>query len=499
MHYESSVCVYVTKIKWLHFYCGYLMEEYESMKAKQNKYIDLNQFPHNQQNKIMWNDCIGLTVEFYYNDKPHKIKILERINKDYFKIALDDIIINKAYTTKITGLMFDNLLYEPDYFYNVGEIINGKLEVVEQRQIQKKTTKGNGVVNCKGYLCRCLKDGYEFTIMETDLKNGHGCPVCVNRVIVRGINDIGTTDSELIHLFVDENDAYCHSRSSDDRVKVKCPYCGTLKTMRIAELTKYRYVTCEVCSDGVSYPNKFAHELFRQLEKQYKNYKSEYSPMWAGMLRYDNYIELLDDKRIIVEMDGGYHYAKNSNYLSKNDAYKNKLAEEHGITMIRINCNYLKVGQRYNMVKTNLFEALKNIFDLSNVNWDKCNECGISHKLIEVLNYYQNNQKLGLQEIARDCKISMPTLYEYLYTGEELGLCTYIRFDSNRVRNSKPIAMYDFNMNLIGVYKSGKQISKLFSELKFSDRQIRKCATNNKPYKNYIFRFATYEEYQQFC
>ena len=198
-------------------------------------------------------------------------------------------------------------------------------------------------------------------------------------------------------------------------------------------------------------------------------------------------------------MDGGYHYAKNCSYLTSNDLYKDKLAEKHEIRVIRINCNYLKVGQRYNMIKTNLFESLKNIFDLSNVNWDKCNELGISSKLIEVLNYYQNSPKLGLQEIARDCNVSMPTLYEYLHVGEELGLCQYIRNDNNRIKNSKPIAMYDSELNLIGIYKSGKQIEDLFPELNLKHRQIRKCATNNKVYKNYIFRFATYEEYQQAC
>lgn len=465
------------------------------MKAKQNKYIDLNQFPHNQQGKIMWNDCVGLTVEFYYNDKPHKIKILERINKDYFKIMLDNIVIEKAHTSKIRNLMFDDLLYEPNYFYEVGDRINGKLEILEQVQIPRK----NSLAKRKGYLCRCLKDGYKFTIEEFSLRKGCGCPVCANQIIIKGINDIGTTNPNLIPLFVDEHDAYSHSVGSDDKVEVRCPYCETVKIMRIAELTKYGYVTCEKCSDGVSYPNKFAHELFKQLSKQYKTYQSEYSPIWAEKLRYDNYVEMLDERKIIVEMDGGYHYAKHYDYLTKNDILKNKLANENGITMIRINCNYLKVGQRYNMVKANLYEALKDIFDLSNINWDKCNEFGVSSKLIEVLNYYKENPKLGLPEIARDCKISMPTLYEYLYTGEELGLCTYVRADPNRIRNSKPIAMYDLNMNLIGIYKSGKQIAELFPELKFIHRQIRKSAANNKPYKNYIFKFATYEEYQQAC
>lgn len=469
------------------------------MKVKQNKYIDLNQFPHNQQGKIAWNDCVGLTVEFCYNDKLHKIKILERVNKDYFKIMLDDIVVEKAHTSKITKLMFDNLLYEPNYFYKVGDIINEKLEIIEQIRIPRKTPQGRGSVKNKGYLCRCLKDGYEFVIEETDLKNGHGCPVCVNHIIVRGVNDIGTTDPELVSLFLDEEVAYCYSRCSSKRVYVKCPYCGRTKKMIISELTKIGYVTCEVCSDSISYPNKFAHELFRQLSEQYIEYRSEYSPVWIGKLRYDNYVELLNGDRIIVEMDGAYHYTKNYDYLTKNDLYKDKMAQKHGISMIRVNCNYLKVGQRYNMVKTNLIKALNDIFDLSEVDWDKCNEMAISNKLIEVLDYYQNNPRLGLPEIARDCKISMPTLYEYLYTGEELGLCTYVRADPNRTRNSKPIAMYDLNMSLIGIYKSGKQIAELFSELNFSHRQIRQCATDNKPYKNYIFRFATYEEYQQAC
>lgn len=469
------------------------------MRAKQNKYIDLNQFPHNEKGKIIWSNCIGLTVEFIYNDKRHEIKILERISKDYFKIMLDDIVIEKAHTQKITGLMFDNLLYEPNYCYKVGDIVNEKIEILKQIQIERKTTKGKGIVKCKGYLCRCLRDEYEFTIEEADLKNGHGCPVCANHIIIKGINDIATTDPELASLFVNEDDAYHYSRRSDFKIWVKCPYCGTLKLMRIAELTGRGYVPCEKCSKGISYPNKFAHELFQQLSAQYIKYIYEYSPDWAGKLRYDNYIELLDGRKIIVEMDGGFHYAKNNDYLSQNDSHKNELAKKHGIEMIRVNCNYLKVGQRYNMIKTNLCNSLKDVFDLSDINWDKCNEIGISNKLIEVLNYYKTNPRLGLTEIARDCKISVPTLYEYLYTGEELSLCTYVRADPNRIKNSKPIAMYDSDLNFMGIYKSGKQISETFPELNLAHRQIRRCATDNKPYKGYIFKFVSYKEYQQAC
>lgn len=465
-------------------------------KSKQDKYIDLNQFVH-KNDKISWADNIGAIVEFFYNGERHELEILENVKKDYFKIRVDDTILDKAHITKITKLMFDNMFYKPDYLYSVGDIVN-ELLILERCTKERNTSQGSGVVNAKSYKVKCIKDEYEFISDEYNLRCGHGCPVCSNTIVVKGINDVATTDPDLTVLFADIEDAYKYSRSSETRVKVACPYCGHIKNMRVAELSKYGYVTCDKCSDGISYPNKFAHELFNQLENQYLYYEYEYSPDWAGEFRYDNYIKLKDGEEIIVEMDGGYHYVKSNKVICVNDTEKNRLCAEHGIEMIRIDCNYAKTHERYQYVKSNAIDSLSSYFDLTNVDWDKCNEIGISNYLFEVVEYYRNNPKLGLDDIAKHFKISMGTMYSYLHIGEELGLCTYVRADSNRIKNSKPVSIMDLDGNLIGIYKSAKVIEELFPEKGFKHRSIRKYATNGRPYKGYMFKFVSFEEYQKF-
>lgn len=469
-----------------------------NLRVKQEKYIDLNQFPHNKQGNISWKNCAGIEVEFFYNNKRHTLEIIDfnGLPKDYAKIKVDDIIIEKAHTSKITKLMFDDLFYEPNYFYNVGDIVRDLL-ILERFQKKRKTNVGSGVVNQKTYRCKCLIDGYVFDTSESDLKDGHGCPVCSSKIVIKGINDVATTDSELLEFFVNKEDAYTHSRCSEYKALVRCPCCGSVKEMKILELTSYGYVTCNKCSDGLSYPNKFACELFSQLSNQYIEYEQEYSPDWAGKFRYDNYIKLFDNKEIIVEMDGGFHYCSNKNYVTKNDKVKDELAESNGIIVVRVDCNYSKTGERYEYVKENIIKSINMYFDLSDIDWDKCNNVGLSNRVFDIAEYYKNNTKLGLEDIAEHFNISLESVYNYMYIAEDIGICEYVRADKNRTKNSKPIAMYDLEHNLVGVFKSAKRIEEAFPEKNFCNRSIRQYAHENKTYKGYIFKFTTYEEYQK--
>lgn len=466
------------------------------MKAKQDKYIDLNQFTH-KNGKISWKDSIGTVAEFFYNGERHELEILGKTNhKDYLNIRVDDVVLEKAHVTKITKLTFDKMFYKPNYLYNVGDVVND-LEIIEQITIERNINVGSGVVKIKGYRCKCLNDGYVFNRMEYELNNSIGCPVCSGTITAKGINDIATTDQELVSLFVNREDAYKYSRKSEHSVLVKCPYCGYEKFMKIADLTGYGYVTCDKCSDGISYPNKFAHELFCQLKGQYFEYIFEYRPEWAGLYRYDNYIKLLDGTEIVVEMDGGYHYVE-SNIIHVNDLEKDELCKSHGIKVIRVDCNYAKTHERYDYVKHNVIKELSDYFDLSFVDWDKCNNMALSNYLFQVIDYYNNNPKLGLNDIANHFGICMGTMYSYLYMGEDLCLCKYIRADSNRIKNSKPVAMYTLDLDLIGIFKSARVIEETFPEKDFKNRSIRKYMSLGKPYKGYIFKQATYNEYQSF-
>ena len=54
------------------------------------------------------------------------------------------------------------------------------------------------------------------------------------------------------------------------------------------------------------------------------------------------------------------------------------------------------------------------------------------------------------------------------------------------------------NANLIGVYKSAKHIEASLSELELYKSSILRAIKNNKPYKGYLFKIVTYEEYKLF-
>lgn len=62
--------------------------------------------------------------------------------------------------------------------------------------------------------------------------------------------------------------------------------------MKISSLNIYHSCCC-VCSDGISYPNKYGFELFNnQLSTQIDKFTREYHPEWANPYRYDFYFEI---------------------------------------------------------------------------------------------------------------------------------------------------------------------------------------------------------------
>lgn len=162
------------------------------------------------------------------------------------------------------------------YRYGVGDIVN---DVEILKQIKMRHSKSDEYFQ-KAYECRCLKDDYVFVIAECDLNRGRRCPLCSNKIVVKGVNDIATTNPEMIEYLKSEEDAYKYTSQSNKEIDVKCPICGFEKRMPIYSLYNNGF-SCDICSDGISYSNKFARELFRQLSNQYLEYEYEYSPDWA--------------------------------------------------------------------------------------------------------------------------------------------------------------------------------------------------------------------------
>ena len=104
------------------------------------------------------------------------------------------------------------------------------------------------------------------------------------------------------------------------------------------------------------------------------------------------------------------------------DKIKDKLAKENGLIVIRIDCKYSNL----NYIKNSIEESiLSKLFDLSKINWNRCNEYATKNLVKDICEYYNNNPNITLQNIAKNFYISSRTVSKYLKCGTELGWCKY--------------------------------------------------------------------------
>lgn len=463
------------------------------MNKKIDKHIDFTQFPLNKSGNISWKNSIGVVADFYYCGEKHTLKILGRGNptNEFITFQVDDMPPETARTQKIKYLLFDDLFYKPNYIYNIGDVVNG-IKILEQLYLKRTE---NSVKKEKFYRCKCLVDGYVYIVNEYELKIGRKCPKCAGRVLIAGYNDLATTDPDIMKYLLDKEDGYKHTKGSNERIWVICPICKHKKLVKITDLV-HKGFSCPRCSDGLSYPNKFAFDIFMQISEQYQEYVTEYSPDWIKPKKYDHYILFEDGKEIIVEMDGGFHNERQGKYAAKYDKYKDTIAKEHGINVIRVDCSYNNITKRFDCIKTEFIKNLSHLFDLSNVDWSSANKTGISSRLVEVVKYYNENPFMSNQQIANKFHVNVVTIRHYLTVGERLGLCKFVRDDPNRRKNSIPLALYDSNGNMIGVYVSSRHMAECMKDKGFNASSIKTYSRNRMLYKGYIIKQITWDEYE---
>ena len=98
--------------------------------------------------------------------------------------------------------------------------------------------------------------------------NHQGCPYCSGRYPIIGQNDLWTVYPEIAQLLLDKDIGYHISPYSGKKIKFKCPNCGNISEHIVSNVVN-RGFSCPVCSDGISYPNKFAASMLTQLNVEY--------------------------------------------------------------------------------------------------------------------------------------------------------------------------------------------------------------------------------------
>ncbi|MGL4454080.1 MAG: hypothetical protein ACRCTZ_23260, partial [Sarcina sp.] len=387
--------------------------------------------------KYDWDNLIGSNVYFEYDTIKGTLKV---IAKDDGRITFK--YDTKEYTLKtnsFTSCMFGKIFNVYTNEYKVELLTkfdsNNRDLIIVDREYRPNC---NGV-NLKWYKYKCNKCGYdEGWIEESHLvsKEG-GCSCCASRTVVKGINDITTTDPNIVKYFNDINDTYTHTANSHKKVKVKCPDCGRVrdKKMTISEIKRYNSINCS-CGDGKSYPEKFMFNILEQLNRNMKLQISKVDFSWCNQYFYDFYDV---ENNLIIETHGLQHYIETSFKISLDeqqeiDKIKRELALENGISnYIELDCRESDRG----FIKNSIMNSeLTKYFDFSQVDWYKADEFATKNLIKEISEYYEEHKNNMLKkDIANKFKISVHALTKYLQKGSKFGWCVYEKYnDKSKIK-----------------------------------------------------------------
>lgn len=317
------------------------------------------------------------------------------------------------------------------------------------------------------------------------------CNVCTNRYIVKGFNDISTLRPDLIKYLKNKEDAYKYGPGFTAILLMACPDCGYEKYMRIEVLARQGFA-CPCCGDGISYPNKFVRSFIRQLNVDDIDF--EYSPKWAKGYFYDCYFNY-QGMKYVVEVDGVQHFKKTSNFkmslekIQERDKEKDKLAQENQHVLIRIDAQKSKKNYLVESINNSLFVTM---FDLTQIDWDKCDDIAMLNLAKEICFYAEKNMPNNYEDLCNTFNIGVDTIRTYLKQGIQYGWCDDRVLD--RLSAKKRVNVYDRNNNLIYMFSSITECCECMSNIckeKYSINGIRRNLHGEiDHYKDYIFKFA---------
>lgn len=336
--------------------------------------------------------------------------------------------------------------------------------------------------------------GHIWTTRATNVYYKHiGCPYCSGQAVLVGFNDLWTTDPKISSLLTNPEDGFSVSRGSGKKKSFTCPLCHKPQNKIISNVIK-RGFQCIYCGDGISYPNKFGRAFLNQVIGN--SYIPEYSTDWCRPYKYDNYFNY-NGNEYFLEMDGAFHYKENKmshislEEIQRIDAIKDKLAREHNVHLIRIDCKQSNCDYIVNKM---IHSDLNALFDLSKIDWIKCDEQAQNSLVKPVCDLYLAGV-LSPKEIANALNIGYASAANYLKKGTRLGWCNYDPTKTPRdPKNGKPILVLNVNTGEKFYFSSRKEC-----ELKINDMcgihacsaQISKLCKTRRIYKGFKFEYIT--------
>lgn len=270
---------------------------------------------------------------------------------------------------------------------------------------------------------KCNK-GHEFyatpkQILLTNRGHSEHCPYCLGSLPIVGETDLWTTRPDVAMLLFDKDVGYTLKENSNKKVDFVCPTCGAvLKDKYVGNVSK-QGLSCEFCSDGISFSEKFVSNMLTQLGADFIH---DRCTPWSNNRRYDFYV---DDMSLIIETHGAQHYKqiKNRRDEKPNDMFKRNMAKENGIrNYVELDCRISSLEYVVDSIKNSL---LSDLFNLSKVNWTDCLNATKTTNVSLVCSLWNDGVK-SPREISDITGIHISSVIPKLKLGRTLGLCDYI-------------------------------------------------------------------------
>ena len=509
------------------------------MNRQIEKEIDLSKLPKwgkggkSKEGYIDWENSIGYKVKGIYDSIEFEVEIVDYVKnkKNYLIIKYNDVELDIAtdhFSNCKLGKLFKKVT--SDFKFEIGTHFKDEkrdVTVTDRKKIQSKTGQW-----CKYYKYKCNRCGFEcgehysskdnkfkdeLWILEGALNSQkQGCSCCCNppQIVVEHINSLVVTEPWMIQYFQGGYDeAKLYTKSSNKKIRPVCPDCGIVKDkkMMINTIFIHKSIGCS-CSDSIPYSEKFMFSVLEQLGLEFKTQLNKTTFDWCQNYKYDFYFEL-DKEQYIIETNGSQHYKECTSFkttleeVQLNDGLKKKLALKNGIKEE----NYIVIDCRESTlkwVKEHIVESnLANMFDLSNIDWLKCEEFALSNLVKTACNFKRENSDITTNEISNIMGYNENTICRWLKKGTEVEWCKYdaelesFKGSSKSGKmNGRPLEIFKNEISL-GVFKSAREIDRI-SEKLFGVRLNYKgissfCTGRMSNYKGFTFKYISKEEYDQ--
>lgn len=274
--------------------------------------------------------------------------------------------------------------------------------------------------------CTCRIDGYSWNPVAYSMYR-NGCPVCANKIIIKGINDLWTTHPHIAKLLTNEEDGYNVTFGVAKKKMFTCPCCGSHVIQVVNEVVKRNRISCKSCDDNISFPNKVMYNLLTQLDI---DFETEKTFDWAtningNKVKYDFFIE---NKNTIIEMHGIQHYLrpvnKNGRKLNQeqeNDRFKQEVALNNDIN------NYIVIDARYSecdYIKENIIKSeLSKILNLTNIDWEEVFLKSSESFIPQIANLW--NDGMNITNICSKTHFTRSFIRKCLIKAAYIKLCDY--------------------------------------------------------------------------